>query len=84
MEKVPGTDALLARYAAFARAHGLGADEAPLQGGGSDGNTTSALGVPTLDALGPRGRHFHTPNEYIEVDSLVPRAAALIELLLVA
>jgi glutamate carboxypeptidase len=81
MEKVPGTDALLARYAACARANGLGAEEAALQGGGSDGNTTSALGVPTLDALGPRGRHFHTPDEYLEIDSLVPRTAALVDLL---
>jgi len=82
MEKLAGTDALMHRYAACAKAHGLAADEAAPQGGGSDGNTAAAMGIPTLDALGPRGRFFHTPEEYIEVDTLVPRAAALVELLL--
>jgi len=82
MEPLPGTAPLLARYARCAVAQGLEAGEAPLQGGGSDGNTAAAMGIPTLDALGPRGRFFHTPEEYIEVDTLVPRAAALVELLL--
>jgi glutamate carboxypeptidase len=82
MEPLAGTAALLERYAACARAQGLEVVEAPLQGGGSDGNTTAAMGIPTLDALGPKGRFFHTPQEYIEIDSLVPRAAALVEFLL--
>lgn len=82
MERQEGTAALLARYRRCALAHALGAEEAPLQGGGSDGNTTAAMGVPTLDGLGPRGRFFHTPDEYIEVDSLLPRAAALVDFLL--
>ncbi len=81
MEKLPGTASLLERYAGCARAHGLGADEAPRQGGGSDGNTTAAMGIPTLDALGPRGRHFHTPDEYLEVETLIPRAQALAQFL---
>jgi glutamate carboxypeptidase len=34
-------------------------------GGGSDGNLTAALGVPTLDGLGPSGDHAHTHQEYI-------------------
>lgn len=42
-------------------------------GGGSDGNFTGALGIPTLDALGPRGAGYHTLDEYIEVDSLPQR-----------
>jgi glutamate carboxypeptidase len=84
IKKLAGTDALLASYARCAHAHGLGADEAPLQGGGSDGNTSAGLGIPTIDALGPRGRFFHTPDEYIELDSLVPRTAALIDWLLAA
>ena len=82
MERLPGTDGLLARYARCAKAHGLGADEAPVQGGGSDGNTAAALGIPTLDALGPRGRFFHTPGEYIEVNTLISRARALADCLL--
>ena len=83
MERLKGTDALLAGYRRCTLAHALGAEEAPLQGGGSDGNTTASMGVPTLDGLCPRGRFFHTPDEYVEVDSLLPRAAALIDFLLV-
>ncbi len=77
MEKLPGTDALFASYAACARAQGLGADEAPVQGGASDGNTASAMGIAALDGLGPRGKGYHTPDEQIELASLVPKAAAL-------
>lgn len=77
MEKQPGTDALLARYTQCAHAHGLGGGEAPRQGGGSDGNTAASMGIPTLDALGPRGHFFHTPNEYIEVETLISRSQAL-------
>ena len=42
-------------------------------GGGSDGNFTGAMGVPTLDGLGVAGSGYHTLEEYIEVDSLVQR-----------
>ncbi|MBY0297936.1 MAG: M20/M25/M40 family metallo-hydrolase [Methylobacterium sp.] len=42
-------------------------------GGGSDGNFTGALGLPTLDGLGAIGRGYHTLEEHIEVDSLVTR-----------
>jgi glutamate carboxypeptidase len=43
-------------------------------GGGSDGNFTGAMGVPTLDGLGPRGDGPHTLDEHIVVDSLAERA----------
>ena len=43
-------------------------------GGGSDGNFTGAMGVPTLDGLGVQGGGVHTLEEYIEVDSLARRA----------
>ncbi len=46
-------------------------------GGGSDGNFTGALGIPTLDGLGPTGDGVHTKQEYIEVSSLVPRTQLL-------
>jgi glutamate carboxypeptidase len=46
-------------------------------GGGSDGNFTGALGVPTLDALGPRGDFPHTLEEHIVIDSLAERARLL-------
>ncbi len=42
-------------------------------GGGSDGNFTGAMGIPTLDGLGAIGKGYHTLNEYIEVESLVTR-----------
>jgi glutamate carboxypeptidase len=82
MEKLPGTDALLARYRAAAEPAGLTAVAAPRAGGGSDGNTAAAMGIATLDALGPRGQHFHTPDEYIDVGTLVPKAAAVARFLL--
>lgn len=42
-------------------------------GGGSDGNFTGAMGIPTLDGLGVAGTGAHTLNEHIEVDSLAYR-----------
>ena len=51
-------------------------------GGASDANTTSGLGVPTLDGLGPIGGNDHSPAEYLEVDSIVPRTTLLAGLLL--
>lgn len=42
-------------------------------GGGSDGNFTGAMGIPTLDGLGVRGADAHTLNEHIEVESLAER-----------
>jgi glutamate carboxypeptidase len=75
------SERLYAEYAACATAVGLGATEAPLVGGGSDANTLSALGVPCIDALGPRGSGFHTREELIEVATLVPKTEALIRFL---
>lgn len=82
MERTEHSVKLLEKYAACAKAEGLAADEAPRVGGGSDACTTSAMGIPSIDALGPRGTGFHTPDEYIELPTLVPRAAALARLLL--
>ena len=50
-------------------------------GGGSDGNFTGALGLATLDGLGPCGDGAHTHDEYIQFSSLVPRARLLAGLL---
>ncbi len=77
LERTDASAKLLAEYAACARAHGLGGDEAPLIGGGSDASTTSALGIPSIDGMGPRGTGFHTKEELIEVATLVPKAQAL-------
>jgi glutamate carboxypeptidase len=51
-------------------------------GGASDANTTSGMGVPSLDGLGPIGGNDHSPAEYLEVDSVVPRTAMVAGLLL--
>jgi len=43
-------------------------------GGGSDGNFTAAMGIPTLDGMGADGAGAHTLDEYVLISSLVPRA----------
>lgn len=50
-------------------------------GGGSDGNFTAALGVPTLDGLGGVGEGAHAPHESILISELPRRAALLAELI---
>ncbi len=56
---------------------GLGTLEAVEVGGGSDGNFTGALGIPTLDGLGAVGDGAHTPGEYVEVSTLPERTALI-------
>ncbi|GAB4436464.1 MAG: M20 family metallopeptidase [Anaerolineae bacterium] len=51
-------------------------------GGGSDGNFTAALGVPTLDGLGPAGAGAHAAHEHILVPGLARRAALIAGILL--
>ncbi len=46
-------------------------------GGTSDGNFVSEMGIPTLDGLGPIGGLDHSPDEYLDVDSIVHRTALL-------
>ena len=50
-------------------------------GGGSDGNFTAALGVPTLDGFGAIGDGAHAIHEHVEIDALIPRAATIAGLL---
>ncbi len=52
------------------------------QGGGSDGNFTGAMGIPTLDSLGVRGAGLHTLTEHIRIDSLTERARLMAGLLM--
>jgi glutamate carboxypeptidase len=77
LERSPASEALCKAYGACARASGLGDEEAGLIGGGSDASTSSSMGIPSIDGLGPRGKGFHTKDEQIEVGSLVPKAQAL-------
>src|SRR3982075_2456823 len=67
-----GTMALYEKARGLAKAMGPELPHASA-GGGSDGNFTGAMGIPTLDGLGVRGADAHTLNEHIEVDSLAER-----------
>ena len=64
-------------------AGGLGfpLEEVPRTGGGSDGNFTAALGIPTLDGLGVDGRGAHAVDEQLYYSSLEPRAKLFLRLL---
>jgi glutamate carboxypeptidase len=74
MERTAEVAALFetARRVAAALGHDLAEGSA---GGGSDGNFTAALGVPTLDGLGAVGDGAHAAHEHVEVSSLAWRAA---------
>jgi glutamate carboxypeptidase len=76
MERTAGVSALYAQAAAIARELGWKLGEAAV-GGGSDGNFTAGLGIPTLDGLGAVGDGAHAPHEHIVISEL-PRRAALI------
>jgi glutamate carboxypeptidase len=75
-----GTLALYAKARGVAASMGLDLPHGSV-GGGSDGNFTGALGIPTLDGLGVRGADAHTLNEHIEVDSLAERGRLMAGLL---
>jgi glutamate carboxypeptidase len=77
MERSDASGDLLAAYGACAKMSGLDCPESPLLGGGSDASTSSQMGIPSIDGLGPRGSGFHTHDEQIEVATLVPKAQAL-------
>ncbi len=82
LERTDANVALYRDYAACARASGLGDGEAPLIGGGSDAATTAAMGITSIDGLGPRGKGFHTHEECVEVETLGPKAEALARFLM--
>ena len=74
MAKTPATAFLVELARAAARDLGFDVNDAAT-GGASDANVIAGLGVPVLDGLGPVGGLDHSPGEYIEVDSIVPRTA---------
>jgi glutamate carboxypeptidase len=80
MERSAGVAALfaIARAVAVELGHAL---EEGSTGGGSDGNLTAALGVPTLDGLGAVGGGAHADNEHVSIADLPWRAALLAGLL---
>jgi glutamate carboxypeptidase len=72
--------ALFSHALEIAHQLGFSIDEC-LAGGGSDGNFTAALGVPTLDGLGAVGAAAHSPDEQVIISALPDRAALLASLL---
>jgi glutamate carboxypeptidase len=80
MERSRGIAELFARARELARESGVEVEESAT-GGGSDGNFTAALGVPTLDGLGGVGEGAHALNESILIDRIADRTALLAKLI---
>ncbi len=76
MERGAGTIQLFRQAKQFASEMGFALEEAST-GGGSDGNFTAALGIPTLDGMGAVGEGAHATHESILLDTLAPRTALL-------
>jgi glutamate carboxypeptidase len=81
MERSRGGVRLFRKAQALAGELGLALDEA-LSGGGSDGNFTAALGIPTLDGMGAVGEGAHARHESVFVEHLAPRTALLAGMLI--
>jgi glutamate carboxypeptidase len=80
MERTPAVAALVAETQAVARDLGFEVGETAT-GGAGDANTTAAAGLPTIDGLAPVGGNAHGPDEWLDLDSVVPRTALLAGLL---
>ena len=80
LERTPKVVALFRKAQTAARELGFEVDEASV-GGGSDGNFTAALGIPTLDGLGAVGEGAHAINEHIVISELPRRTALLARLI---
>jgi glutamate carboxypeptidase len=80
MERTRGTVRLYGEARALAAELGFALDEAAT-GGASDGNFTSALGIPTLDGMGAVGEGAHARHESIVLEHVAPRTALLAGLL---
>src|SRR5207237_1286497 len=73
-EKSTAIDVLFRHAQAVAKSIGLDLQDTEMTGGGSDGNFTAALGVPTLDGLGIDGDGAHTHWEHGLISSIEPRS----------
>lgn len=80
MERTRGTIKLFERARSLAAGLGIDLKEAST-GGASDGNFTSALGIPTLDGMGAVGEGAHASHESILIEHLAPRTALLAAML---
>jgi glutamate carboxypeptidase len=76
-EKNDAVAALFETARGVAAGIGFELRDCPMTGGGSDGNFTAALGVPTLDGLGIDGDGAHTLQEYALISSIAPRRALI-------
>jgi glutamate carboxypeptidase len=76
MERTPEIAALAAQAVSLAAELGFELRDAAT-GGASDANTIAAAGTPVLDGLGPVGGDDHSPSEWLDLDSVVPRTALL-------
>ena len=79
LERSPAVVQLFRKAQALAREMGVALEESSV-GGGSDGNFTAALGIPTLDGLGAVGEGAHALNESILIDRIADRTALLAKL----
>jgi glutamate carboxypeptidase len=80
MERKPGTIALFREAKKLAAGLGFQLEEAAT-GGGSDGNFTAAIGIPTLDGMGAVGAGAHADHEHVVTKHLVERTALLAAML---
>lgn len=76
-EKTAEVAELYEKARAAAAKIGFDLQDCPMTGGGSDGNFTAALGIPTLDGLGIDGDGAHTLQEYALISSIAPRRALI-------
>jgi glutamate carboxypeptidase len=79
MERTPGVAALYRKARKIAAEIGWNLEEAAV-GGGSDGNFTAGIGIPTLDGLGGVGKGAHAVHEFVAISELPRRALLLAEL----
>ena len=80
MEKTDASARLVSLAVAIASDLGFGLRDAAT-GGASDANTTAALGIPTIDGLGPVGGDDHAVDEWLDLESVVPRTTLLAALI---
>jgi glutamate carboxypeptidase len=80
LERTAGVRKLFRLAQSLAAEMGVGLEEAAV-GGGSDGNFTAALGIPTLDGLGAVGEGAHAAQESILLNRIADRTALLAKLI---
>ncbi|MBA7576315.1 Carboxypeptidase G2 [subsurface metagenome] len=80
MEKMPETEKFIAIVKETGEELGLSISEC-MSGGASDGNLTSAVGIPTICGMGPEGYGCHSEDEYVEIESIFERTKLLAQVL---